>query len=578
MGRPPSERESLARRAAEREPGGGLRVDLALNFYLGDGDECLLSVGGLWDREIEDFDGDAERGVPIRIHPGQLDAVRWFASWLPVHAARRNNPPAPADDDDELVVDPTEVFSAMFSGGRRGGKTWIAAALCAAYAVAFPDAIVWIINPSRGKDDSKPNEVRRYMARLLAPEWIARETYASGWELINGSSIMLKSAYVGADPDAIKEGEAHLVWMNEGQKMAKRVYTVGRAAIADKSGLVLICANPPVEAKDQQWVTDFAVDSAAGRRASVHLEFDPRNNPMINRKALLSMRHELDERTYAIEVLGQFRAPIDSVAYNWNRMHNEKAAPGPDSMYRDVTDEFMQLCEEGEGIVNVIGADMQVVPWMGGPVYRFYAPIDKIVTRENVLAWIVDEVILEGDELAWCAELHRREFDPATTLIICDGTAEYQHSRRRDTDTPPPEWLGRGSFDLIRGCGFRNIVPPSRRLRRKNPPIQDRVRSMTSMICSATGQRRLLCDSKKAPISAKSIREWKTVHGKPSRAQEAAHAADGVSYPMIRLFPRILRDDNPASVDPIIQRVDRQEDHDVSAERPRQGRRRKGVW
>jgi hypothetical protein len=549
---------------------------MRIDFHLGASPECLLSVGGRWDRELEDYVDDAQSRVVVTIHEGQLAAVQWFAKWLAVHAGRRNNPPAPTEDDDRLIVDPSEVFSALFAGGRRGGKTWVAAAICAAYAVAFPDAIVFAVSPSRGKDDSKPNEIRRYMARLLAPEWIARETEAGGWELINGSSIQLKSAYTGADPDAIKEGEVHLVWLNEGQKMNKRVYTVGRAAIADKSGLVLVTANPPVDAKDQQWVADFAADASMGRRASAYLEFDPRQNPYINRRALLSLRHEVDERTYAIEVLGQFRGPVDAVAYNWQRMYNELSVPSSSSKLRDVTEEFMREVEEGENITHVLGLDVQRFPYIGGPVYRFYDDISRHPTRDSVLAWIVGEVVLEGgDELDWCAELRKRGFRPECTLIICDATGEYQHSRRRDTDTPPPEWTGKGSFDLIRGAGFNRIVPPSRRMRRKNPEIVERVRSLTSMIENGAGRRRLFADRDLAPKTCAAIREWKTVHGKPSRSQDVAHLGDGVSYPLIRIFPRILRSDNPGAMDPVTARVDVPDARGEPEERPRQIHRRR---
>jgi len=545
------------RRRHERDPGGGAVVDMRLDFE--HGADLLLSVGGSWDRRLRDYDGEAETGVVVRVHPGQRRAVEWFATWLAVHAGRRDDPPDPnTAADDELDVDPASVFSALFAGGRRGGKTWIAAALCAAYAVQFPEAIVWVVSPTRGRDDTKADEVRRYMTALLAPEWIARQTVATGWELINGSVIALKSAYVGADPDAIKEGEAHLIWLNEGQKMAPRVYTVGRAAISDRSGLVLVCANPPVEAKDQQWVADFAAEARAGRRASVYIDFNPLDNPHINRKALLSMRAEVDERTFAVEVLGQFMGPPDAVAYNWLRMENERTMPGPDSELRDVTAEFLSYAEEGDDIANLIGLDVQRIPYIGGPVYRFYCKHGETPTRENVLAWIVDEVVLDGgDELDWCAQLRDHNYDPATTLIVCDATAEYQHSRRRNADSPPPEWKGRGSFDLIRGAGFRRIVPPSRMFRRKNPEIVDRIRAFTSMIANGLGHRRLFADRDRAPKTCKAIRDWRNTNGKPSRIQDVAHLGDGVSYPLIRLFPRILRSGNTQTMDPIVERVDK---------------------
>lgn len=553
-----SEGEALEQLRREQDPGGGRFVDMRIDIDF-DG-EMIASVGGMWDRRLNDFDGDAETAIVIEPHEGEMEAIWWFMQWLAVHAGRRDDPPAPESDDElgNKATDPSEVYSALLAGGRRGGKTWTGALFCAMYAVMFPNAIVWAINPS----DSDHDEVRRYMSRFLAPEWIQRETAADGWELINGSAIMLKSAYVGADPDAIKKGEVHLAWMNEGQKMAHRVYVVARGAIADHSGIVLVCANPPVQKKDQQWVGDFAADAQAKRRASVYHHFHPLKNPHINRAALLSMRRELDERAFRIEVLGEFLGPEDAVAYNWLRTDggNERPMPHPDDpVWQDVTQEFLRSEEEGEGFTNLIGLDVQVHPHIGGPVLRFYAPRDEEPTRDNVVVWGVDEVVLEGaDEEGFTAELHDRDYDPDETLIVCDATAEYQHSRRRSSDTPRPDWKGKGSFDIIRMGGFRHIVPPSRRMRRKNPDVIDRVRSFTSMIeVYATRRRRLFLDPDRCPKTCKSIREWPTVHGKPSRVHEAAHLGDALSYPIIRIFPRILRSGKPGGVDPVTQRLDK---------------------
>lgn len=547
-------------------------VDMALDFEFQG--KILLSCGGRWNRRLEDWEGDVdtcENGVTVHLHPGQIKATEWYARWLAVHAGRRDEPPLDVDLEGEAFSgNEAEVYSALCAGGRRGGKTWWAAAACAAYAVQFPGAICWAISPSRGRDDTKADEIRRYMVPLLAPEWIRRQTVATGWELINGSVIMLKSAHIGSDSDAIKEGQADFVWMNESQKMKKRVYVVARGAISDKSGLVLCCANPPVEAKDEQWVADFAADTDSGKRASVHHHFNPLDNPHIDRRALLAMSDEVDERTFQIEVLGMFMPAIDCVAYNWLRKENERAAPQPrmvgdrqlpcpETGLIDVTAEFLELEEEGEGIDRLIGLDVQRVPYIGGPVYKFYADPGKRPTRENVLAWIVGEEILDGgDEEEWCLALREAKYDPATTLIVCDASGKWQHSRRRNVDSPPPSWEGLGSFDVIMGAGYRRIVSPTRRNPRKNPGIQDRVRAMTSMICNKMGVRRLFADPELAPKSCKAIREWKTVNGKPSRSQDVAHLGDGISYPLIRLFPRILRSGNTGGpMDHVAARVDR---------------------
>lgn len=535
--------EAIDRQERDREQAGTRLIDLRLDFEL-DG-ETLLSVGDRWDRKLEDFDGEADNAVVVRIHPGQRKAVEWFAAWLDAHDDRRDTPPTITTEDlDKFEIDtaPEHAYSALFAGGRRGGKTWIACALAVAYAIRYPNAIVWLVSPNEGKAD----ELRRYIGGTLAPEWIDHETIADGWQLCNGSVLLLKGAY---HADGLKEGRADLVMLNEAQQMTRRAFVVARGAIVDRAGCVLCCANPPVEKKDQTWVADFAADAAAGTRAAVFLDFNPLLNPHIDRGALLALKTEVDERTFAIEVLGQFRGPADAVAWNWIRLENEK--PVPEGL-QDVTGMFLASIGEGPGIEQVIGLDVQRHPHIGGPVYRFFGD----PTREGVIAWIVGEVVLEGgDEIDWCDELREQSYLPSSTLIVCDASGAYQHSRRRKVDSPPTEWKGRGSFSLIQGEGYTRIVPPDRR-RKSNPEILDRARAFTSQIASAVGVRRLFADPMLAPKTCASIRDWRTVHGTPSRSQDAAHLGDAASYPIVRLFPRTVRSRKTKGNDPVASKVD----------------------
>lgn len=576
-----NEVDAIERLRREKDAGGARYVDLRLDFELpcASCEHCkakprredlctsaqrVFHVGGRWDRRLADYDGTPSARVVVRMHKGQVRAAEWFKQWLDAHADRRVSPPAFDFEGDleafELDSEPSHAYSAMFAGGRRGGKTWIAVACAVVYAVMYPGAIVWIVSPN----DQKHSEVRRYMKVCVADEWLDRQT-SFEYDLCNGSQILLKGAH---DPDLLKEGKANLIILNEGQLMKERAFTVARGNIVDSSGIVIVCANPPVEKKDQVWVSDFAAEAQAGQRAAVYLHFNPLDNHHIDRRALMSMRADLDERTFRIEVLGEFLGPADAVAWNWDRLENE-LAPNDPRVARlapelvDVTEWFLSLAGEGEGILALPGVDFQTIPHIGGPIYKFYAPPRAMPTIDNVLAWIVDEVVLDGgDEVDYCDALREKGYEPASTLIVGDATGEYQHTRRRNTDSPPPEWKGRGSFSIIRGEGYHRIKPPDRRLKGKNPPIVDRMRAFTSMICSGTGIRRLFADPLKAPRTCDAIRKWRVVHGKPSRTQEEAHLGDGASYPIVRIFPRRLRAEpgagNPRDVkDPVEAKVDK---------------------
>lgn len=544
-----SKRDLLELRRRESSDDGDRFVDMRVDYV--DGDEILLTLGGLWDRRLRAFVGLGRNRVVVRVHEGQRAAVLWFRDWIRVHAARRDSPP-PFDPDKvdeylaEVNTEPSEVYSALFAGGRRAGKTWIAVAFAVGYAVHFPEAIVYLAGP----DESDWKELRRYATGTIAEAWLDSRN-AEHWGFVNGSTVFLKQAY---NPEALKEGRADLIVLNEGQRMQRRAFDVAHGNICDKSGLVLVCANPPTKKGDTQWVADFAAEAHRGERASIYVEFNSLKNPHIDRRALIAMAQGSDDRTADIELFGRFLAAEDAVAYNWNRLENEIEPPGPEL---DITAEFCEARHEGVGIRQVIGIDVQRFPYICAIVYRIFRGEDGSMHPDKVRAWIVDEIALPGgDEVALAEAIIDRGYKPRSTLLVVDASGQYQHSRRRSLDTEPPTWRGRGSFHLFKNeGGFRRIVPPQRK-RADNPHVVERARAFTSLVFSKANGRRLFADPKKAKFTCKAIREWKHVHGTPSRAQDVAHAADAASYVAIRLWPRKVARVKPGEVDPVIEAVD----------------------
>lgn len=546
-----SRRDLLELRRREDAGTGDNLVDLRLDFVDETTGDLLLSVGGQWDRRARKFtDGLALTRSVIRVHPGQRRAVEWFRDWLDVHADRRDTPPPfdPALVDEYLAdvdAEPSGVYSALFAGGRRAGKTWIAVALAVAYAVHFPDAIVYLVGP----DESDWKELRAYATGSIAEHWLEHAT-TERWVLVNGTAINLKQAF---NPEALKEGRADLIVLNEGQRMQERAFHVARGNTVDRSGLTIVCANPPTKRGDQQWVADFAAEASRGERAALYVEFDSLQNPHINRRALLSLAADMDERSAEIEIFGRFLAAEDAVAYNWSRLDNERPTPTTG----DITAEFLDRIGEGAGILQVVGVDVQRFPYIVGVVYRIFVGEGGERDPGRVRAWIVDEIALKGgDEDSLSDALIERGYKPRETLLVVDASGQYQHSRRRTLDAEPPLWRGRGSFHIFKSNGFRRIVAPQRK-RADNPPVVERARAFTTLIHTRKQGRRLFADPKKAPFTCKAIREWKHVHGTPSRAQDVAHAADAASYVAIRLWPRRTTRPRRGGPDPVTTATER---------------------
>lgn len=519
----------VVRRQEEQDPRSSIRhLDLELAVYAEDQrgqrtDDVVLVVGGLWDRRRREYVGDARRARAVAAHPGQLEALRWFAAWLAAHLAG------------EVLAEP--VYSILLAGGQRAGKTWIAVVIGAAYAVAVPGAIVWIVSPS----DRRTEELEDLLAALLPDEWYRAVGAPSRvWRFANRSKIVLRSAH---DPDGLKVGDADLVVLNEAQQLPERAFAIARGRTAAAAGLVVVAANPPTKPIGM-WVGDFATEAQAGRREAKYFPLDPLDNPHVDRDTLLSLQQELDEHTFDIEVRGVFRGEKDAVLYNWSRAENEMPTPATGEITRD----FLRWAERRE-FDRAVGVDMQRLPHMASVEMRFFAnPLAPAEPSrfEWCYAWLTADVTLEAaDEFDLAQAWLDLGWDPERTLIVADASGKWQFTQRKPEQVRAlrDEVKGRGSWDVFKRMGFRHIVNPDRRLER-NPDVIERCRATTARICTRAagpfGQRFLFSDPANRELN-KAIRLWPTKHGQPSRTSRYAHRGDCVTYLVQRFFARRTR-------------------------------------
>jgi hypothetical protein len=207
-------------REAEGDGEGERFVPVAVDFEL-EG-ETLLSVGGRWDRRSNDYDGEASVAVIVRIHPGQRAAVEWFKRWLDAHAERRENATPMTKEEraafedrlengdvSSVDTDDANAFAALFAGGRRAGKTWIAVALASRTRSGSPARSSGSLRPPTRRPRSSGDTWRRARA-----EWIDRET-----EAMAGSSATARSCSSRArSTPRTQGGQGEPVFLNEGQR------------------------------------------------------------------------------------------------------------------------------------------------------------------------------------------------------------------------------------------------------------------------------------------------------------------------------------------------------------------------
>lgn len=514
-------------------------------------DEIVLEVGGRWDRRAKDYRGEAERVRAIGVHPGQIEAMRFFAGWLAGHIAGD-------------VPDAERIFSALLAGGVRSGKTWLACLIAVCYAVAIPGAIVWIVDPS----NVRAEEVEDALDSLLPRHWFNK--LGAPWfryRLANRSKIVIRSGY---DADGLKIGDADLVVLNEAQQMAERVFAIARGRIAAAGGIVIGAANPPTKAIGN-WVGDWATDAQAGLRRSVYFHIDPLDNPHIDQEPLLSMAEELDPRTFDIEVRGLFLNATETTLHNWDRRVNERPPgypplidpkldrvrdPKRDPANREITREVLRLLE-GRDFDRAVGVDMQRLPHMASAEMRFWEnPLAPWSAHGRdwldwCHAWLTADVtIAAADEYELASAWLAAGWDPNRTLLVADASGKWQFAAREPMAVQKlkEETKGRGSWDVFRQMGFVHIVNPDRELE-KNPDVIERCRATTSRIATKAagprGQNFLFADPKLRDL-CKAIRMWPTKGGQPMRTSQFAHRGDVVTYLVQRFFARRTRPAGPA--------------------------------
>lgn len=504
-------RRGLQGRAAELLYGaetGDRYVDMAIDLREWDGMTSILEVGGRWDRQEHDWIGDAATRAIWRVQPAQYEAAYWLRDWLQAYA------------EGQRMSDFGDVYALICEGGRAAGKSDFGVRALAIFAIAIRQRITWALSPVIEESD----ELRRVFESLLLPSWYQWLKSEKTWRLWNGSEIQLISGY---NPSSLKRGRVDMWLMNEGQRFAKDAYLMARPRLSDTSGLGLITANPPREAKGR-WILDFHDQAQAGTLPDVHLiEFDNRKNPTIDWRSLELLKDGFGDRDYRREVLGEFIPIGDTVFYAWspNRQGNIRPRPEMGCTTRQITRKHL-----GREFDHVLGVDFQISPHMAALIAEFFHNEED---PADPLMWFTDEAVVEGTEDDLLDLLELKGYHPDSTAVIADASGEWQDAERTK---------GKGSYDIFRRRGWKFIYTPDRKMKR-NPIVIERVQATNARMCSAregpNGKkyRRMFAvpDLYHWNTAAKS---WANRSGVPHKRSEYAHICDAGSYIVWRFFPR----------------------------------------
>lgn len=519
--------QSIAR-LLEAEQTSERYVDLCIVLRVHGTGEELVRVGGRWDRRLRRYVGPAKRGRVITVHQGQVKAARWFATWL---RCRRSG------DWSGF----RRVWSAMFVGGRRGGKSHLACVALCMFALEAPGSNAWAVSPTQEETE----ELERAIRAILPREWFSyRGDPKFEFKLHNGFTIRMLS---GHKPRALKRGGVAFALYNEGQNMTKKGFVQLRGATADSGGLTVIAANPPDDPIGL-WIEEMYEKARAGKIRSEAFDFDPRDNPFIEYASLEDLQDEVDDHTYRREVLGEF-VPIGNVVFHaWSDAFSIRDVPED---FIDITAEFTKK-HLGRAFGHLVGMDFDKTPHMAAVILKIYRdPADK---DETPLVWIVDEVVVEdadeddlidglelpadGARCPCCVAAGRdgyrgwiEEGDDAARPVVCgvipDASGEWQDSTRTK---------GRGSWDWLRKRRWKYLYKPDSKME-KNPEITERVKVGNALLKARSGRRRLY-SCKHNEKTNRALKYWEIRNGVPYKRSDYSHICDAVTYPCWRLFPR----------------------------------------
>lgn len=533
-----------------REAAGALavKVDLCLGFVRHKSGTPIARFGGAWDTTRNEWAGDAERMRVIEVHGAQCEAISLLDRWLENH--RRGAREAMGDQLRQQIIDMIEgrleldasnahllgLSEVYLTGGRRSGKTLIMESILTSVAIAVEGSIVWTVTPAEPKH-TEPVEV---LMELMPTDWYQY----NGWPhftfyMVNGSKHRMIS---GHNPGNLKQGKALAVGLNEAQQIKRDSYMTARGATVDGGGFSIVAANPPIGGDVGTWVLDSVIECEDDRRfGAQHFFVDPLQNPHVDIAKFMALKSSMTAHDWETQVRGRMLQLPDRVLYEWSQSENERPPP----QLGRCTREFL-TAHEGDRAKweHLVVIDVQSYPFVAVLVFDvFRDPTDPHNPRAGILWGIAEVALLQGDEVDACEALIAMGIDPKRTLVVMDASCAWQQAQREKVNQRP-QFIGKGSMDIVRRCGFPHVVPPDRRMR-ANPDIFDRIRCTNALVRASNGHRALFVDPAKCPNAVVSARKWTLKRpksgggqGKPDRRGDAAHFGDVLGYAGWRFFPR----------------------------------------
>jgi phage terminase large subunit len=380
--------------------------------------------------------------------------------------------------------------------GRRWGKTFLAIRELARVA-SQPDCRVFYVAPTYRQ--AKQIVWDQLKWRLQDLRWTTRVNESDLTIVLkNGSKISLR----GADnPDSLRGVGLDAIVMDEFAMIDEKAWTeVLRPTLSDRQGSAMFISTPMGQAN---WAYDLynrGLDPTESEWSSY--QFTTLDGGNVSEQEIAQARQDLDERTFRQEYLASFETYSNRLFYAFDRAHNIETWNGP-------TPDILH-----------IGLDFNV-GMMSGAVFAQLGDSVHAIDEIALLSSNTTEVVAEI-----------RERYPRQKIFVYPDPA----GSARKTSAG-----GVTDHSILANAGFVVKAP------RAHTPVRDGVNAVNSMLCSASGARRLRVDPRcRKIIESFEKHSYKINSNIPDKDSGFDHMSDAVRYYIDYVWP--VRRDMPAEL------------------------------
>lgn len=292
----------------------------------------------------------------------------------------------------------------LVSAGRGSGKSMLLLAGGLARGLQTPFGACQLISPTFSLSQLLWDKVLDDLpgAALLHPEW-GEQRGLRRLVLVNGYTFRFGSA---DRPKSMRAADADDVLVDERQDVRQRAIDIVTFQMRKRGGYRMMQIGTPELGSEfhGEWEKYLAKMAEGSERHLMH-EGTSYQNPFIPHDVFDDAKDDMDSMLYDQEVLGKWvsLSPrafhcFDSAAQVKPIANARDVLSSTHGLYqgvgRDITAEFTRR-KFGRESDYIMGADLRVLPTVASVWKVFRGPPSQAIDHEDVIAWQVDEVVIE---------------------------------------------------------------------------------------------------------------------------------------------------------------------------------------